>query len=53
MLCGVLLHAINLQHATDGFTSPPEEVHATDFIKFKFTKLCLNSFYKPTPAFAS
>jgi hypothetical protein len=31
LLCRVLLHAVNLQHGTDGFTSPPKEVHATDF----------------------
>jgi hypothetical protein len=23
--CTVLLHAVNLQHGTDGFTSPPKE----------------------------
>jgi hypothetical protein len=26
MLCRVLLHAVNLRHGTDGFTSPPKEV---------------------------
>jgi hypothetical protein len=31
MLCRVLLHAVNLRHGTDGFTSPPKEVRATDF----------------------
>jgi hypothetical protein len=31
MLCRVLLHAVNLRHGTDGFTSPPKEVHAKDF----------------------
>jgi hypothetical protein len=31
MLCRVLLHAINLRHGTDGFTSPPKEVRAMDF----------------------
>jgi hypothetical protein len=31
MLCRVLLHAINLQHGTDGFISPPKEVHTVDF----------------------
>jgi hypothetical protein len=31
MLCRVLLHAINLRHGTDGFTSPPKEVRARDF----------------------
>jgi hypothetical protein len=30
-LCRVLLHAVNLRHGTDGFTSPPKEVRATDF----------------------
>jgi hypothetical protein len=24
--CRVLLHAVNLRHGTDGFTSPPKEV---------------------------
>jgi hypothetical protein len=28
MLCRVLLHAVNLRHGTDGFTSPPKEVRA-------------------------
>jgi hypothetical protein len=32
MLCKVLLHAINLRHGTDGFTSPPKEVRATDIL---------------------
>jgi hypothetical protein len=31
MLCRVLLHAINLRHGTDGFTSPLKEVCARDF----------------------
>jgi hypothetical protein len=35
MLCRVLLHAVNLRHGTDGFTSPPKEVRATDFITHK------------------
>jgi hypothetical protein len=33
-----LLHAVNLRHGTDGFTSPPKEVvgsRATDFITLK------------------
>jgi hypothetical protein len=30
-LCTVLLHAVNLRHRTDGFTSPPKEVRARDF----------------------
>jgi hypothetical protein len=25
MLCRLLLHAVNLRHGTDGFTSPPKE----------------------------
>jgi hypothetical protein len=28
----VLLHAVNLRHGTDGFTSPSEGRRATDFI---------------------
>jgi hypothetical protein len=35
MLCRFLLHAVNLRHGTDGFTSPPKEVRATDFITHK------------------
>jgi hypothetical protein len=31
MLCRVLLHAVNLRHGTNGFTSPPKEVRARDF----------------------
>jgi hypothetical protein len=31
MLCRVLLHAVNLRHGTDGFTSPPKEVRDRDF----------------------
>jgi hypothetical protein len=31
MLCRVLLHAVNLRHRTDGFTSPRKEVRAMDF----------------------
>jgi hypothetical protein len=31
MLFRVLLRAVNLRHGTDGFTSPPKEVRATDF----------------------
>jgi hypothetical protein len=31
MLCRVLLRAVNLRQGTDGFTSPPKEVRATDF----------------------
>jgi hypothetical protein len=31
MLCRVLLHAVNLRHGTEGFTSPPKEVRARDF----------------------
>jgi hypothetical protein len=31
MLCRALLHAINLWHGADGFTSPPKEVRVTDF----------------------
>jgi hypothetical protein len=31
MLCRVLLHAVNLRHGTDGFTSPLKEVRARDF----------------------
>jgi hypothetical protein len=33
MLCRVLLHAVNLRHGTDGFTSPPKEVRGTDFYR--------------------
>jgi hypothetical protein len=29
MLCRVLLHAINLRHGTDGFTSPPKGIFIT------------------------
>jgi hypothetical protein len=32
MLCRVLLHAVNLQHGTSGFTSPPKEVNTTNFL---------------------
>jgi hypothetical protein len=28
-LCRVLLHAVNLRHGTDGFTSPPKEVRTS------------------------
>jgi hypothetical protein len=31
MLRRDLLHAVNLRHGTDGFTSPPKEVRAMDF----------------------
>jgi hypothetical protein len=31
----VLLHAVNLRHGTDGFTSPPKEVVLRIFITFK------------------
>jgi hypothetical protein len=31
MLCRILLRAVNPRHGTDGFTSPPKEVRATDF----------------------
>jgi hypothetical protein len=31
----VLLHAVNLQHGTDGFTSPPKEVVLRIFITLK------------------
>jgi hypothetical protein len=31
MLCRVLLHAVNLRHGTDSFTSPQKEVRARDF----------------------
>jgi hypothetical protein len=33
--CKVLLHAVNLRHGTDGFTSPPKEVVLRIFITFK------------------
>jgi hypothetical protein len=32
MLCRVVLHAVNLRHGTDGFTSPPKDVRARDFL---------------------
>jgi hypothetical protein len=31
----VLLHAVNLRHGTDGFTSPPKEVVVRIFITLK------------------
>jgi hypothetical protein len=31
----VLLHAVNLRHGTDGFTSPPKEVVLRMFITLK------------------
>jgi hypothetical protein len=31
MLCRGILHAVTLRHGTDGFTSPPPEVRASDF----------------------
>jgi hypothetical protein len=31
----VLLHAVNLRHGTDGFTSPPKEVVLRNFIALK------------------
>jgi hypothetical protein len=31
----VLLHAVNLRHGTDGFTSPPKEVVLRIFITLK------------------
>jgi hypothetical protein len=31
----VLLHAVNLRHVTDGFTSPPKEVVLRIFITLK------------------
>jgi hypothetical protein len=31
----VLLHAVNLRHGTDGFTSPPKEVMLRIFITLK------------------
>jgi hypothetical protein len=31
----VLLHAVNLRHRTDGFTSPPKEVVLRIFITLK------------------
>jgi hypothetical protein len=31
----VLLHAVNIRHGTDGFTSPPKEVVLRIFITFK------------------
>jgi hypothetical protein len=31
ILCSVLLQAVNVRHGTDGFTSSPKEVRATDF----------------------
>jgi hypothetical protein len=31
----VLLHAVNLRHGTDGFTSPPKEVVLRSFINLK------------------
>jgi hypothetical protein len=33
--CRDLLHAANLRHGTDGFTSPPKERHAEDFFALK------------------
>ena len=35
----VLLHAVNLRHGTDGFTSPPEERRAEDFFARKIWRL--------------
>jgi hypothetical protein len=43
MLCGVLLHAVNLRHGTDGFTSPPKEVRARDFYHFCYVDNLDNS----------
>jgi hypothetical protein len=34
-LCRDLLHAANLQHGTDGFTSPPKEGTLTIFLPRK------------------
>jgi hypothetical protein len=31
ILCKVILHAVDLQHGTDGFTPPPKEFCTTDF----------------------
>jgi hypothetical protein len=33
--CKFLSHAVNLRHGTDGFTSPPKERRAADFITLK------------------
>jgi hypothetical protein len=38
----VLLHAVNLRHGTDGFTSPPKEVVLRIFITFRKTLLSPN-----------
>ena len=35
----VLLHAVNLRHGTDGFTSPPEGRRAVDFFARKIRRL--------------
>jgi hypothetical protein len=37
-LCRVLLHAVDLRHGTDGFTSPPKEVRARDFYRRAWTR---------------
>jgi hypothetical protein len=34
--CRVLLHAVNLRHGADGFTSPPKEGVLRIFITLKF-----------------
>jgi hypothetical protein len=42
----VLLHAANLRHVTDGFTSPPKERHAVDFFRPKNPTASAGGFFR-------